>query len=127
MNVQQYRVFFFMLISDVFMVSCTCLMCLITILFGGRDDMLHRDIATLDYNMKEIMYIDELTGETINGIVMKIEQVDKNTAFVYVASPYKDENTKQEDNFFFKDIIVFDNRPNEENGWYKDTILANYR
>ena len=88
--------------------------------------MLHRDIATLDQLGSEIMYIDELTGETVAGIVMRVERMDEHTAFVYVASPYKDENVKVEGNLQYKSIIVFDDRPNTINGWHQDTILGNY-
>lgn len=89
--------------------------------------MLHRDIRTLQEVGREIIYIDELTGETINGIVAYIEQVDPYTAFVYIASPYKDENNKREGNILYKDIMVFDNRPNTIEGWHQDVILGNYK
>ena len=121
MKTRQRISILWLLIMNILLFSAIIFTCMTNYIYGG-DGMLHRDIATLDPNMKEIMYIDELTGETINGVVMKIEYINPNAAFVYV-----DENTKQEDGFMFKDIIVFDNRPNQENGWYKDTILANYR
>ena len=88
--------------------------------------MIHRDIQTLNSLGNEVVYIDELTGETINGIVMKKEFIEPNICFVYVASPYKEQNKKQEGNMFYKDIIVFDPFPNEVNGILKDTVLGNY-
>ena len=88
--------------------------------------MIHRDINTLSSLQNELVYIDELTGDTITGIVMKKEMIGPNVCFIYVASPYQEQNTKQEGNMFYKDIVVFDDRPNEENGILKDTVLGNY-
>jgi len=86
--------------------------------------MIHRDIKTLSSLGSEIHYIDELTGERIAAIVGKIEKIDDFTVFVYAVSPYKDENTKQEGTLFFRDIIVFDDKPEIVNGIHKDYIRA---
>lgn len=88
--------------------------------------MIHRDIATLNQLDKEIVYIDEITGDTLTGIVMKIEHIAPNIAFVYVASPYDAENKHKEGNLTYRDIIVFDAFGNESNGIIKDTVLGNY-
>ena len=88
--------------------------------------MLVRDIKTLPMLGNEIIYIDEKTGNKVSGIVMYKEIVNEHLAFVYVASPYKDENTHKDYGFDYKDIIVFDDRGNDNNGWYRDTVLANY-
>lgn len=88
--------------------------------------MIKRDISTIDELGNEIIYIDEYTGERRSGIVMYKEIVDYNLAFIYVASPYKEENDKEENGFKYRDIIVFDNIDNTLNGWHRDTILGNY-
>lgn len=88
--------------------------------------MLVRDINTLPLLDKEIIYIDEKTGNKVSGIVMYKEIVNEHLAFVYVASPYKDENIHEDYGFKYKDIIIFDDKSNESNGWYRDSVLANY-
>ena len=88
--------------------------------------MLVRDIRTLPMLGNEIIYIDEKTGLKVSGLVMYKEVVNEHLAFVYVASPYQDENIHEEYGFKYKDIIVFDDKGTENSGWYRDTILANY-
>lgn len=89
--------------------------------------MLHRHISLLKDLKPEVSYIDEMTGEAITGIVVNVEHLSPECAFVYIASPYKDENDKIEGNIHYKDIIVFDNRSNTVEGWHLDTVLGNYR
>ena len=89
--------------------------------------MLHRHISLLKDLKPEVSYIDEMTGEAITGIVVNVEHLSPECAFVYIASPYKDENDKIEGNIYYKDIMVFDNRSNTVEGWHLDTVLGNYR
>jgi len=89
--------------------------------------MLHRHISLLKDLKPEVSYIDEMTGEAITGIVVNVEYLSPECAFVYIASPYKDENDKVEGNIHYKDIMVFDNRSNTVEGWHLDTVLGNYR
>lgn len=89
--------------------------------------MLHRHISLLKDLKPEVSYIDEMTGEAIMGIVVNVEHLSPECAFVYIASPYKDENDKVEGNIHYKDIMVFDNRSNTVEGWHLDTVLGNYR
>ena len=89
--------------------------------------MLHRHISLLKDLKPEVSYIDEITGEAITGIVVNVEHLSPECAFVYIASPYKDENDKIEGNIHYKDIMVFDNRSNTVEGWHLDTVLGNYR
>lgn len=93
--------------------------------------MYKRDLSTLPELGAEIIYLDELTGQQISGIVLYVEYLDEHTTFAYIASPYKDENNKEEilDNGMklqYRDIIVFDDKPNTMHGWHRDTILGNY-
>lgn len=92
--------------------------------------MIRRDINTLGKVGSEIIYIDELTEQKVTGAVSAIEVISHNLAFVYVTSPYKDENTKTEmvgDKLItYKDIIVFDDKPNTMNKWHRDSILGQY-
>ena len=89
--------------------------------------MLHRHISLLKDLKPEVSYIDEMTGEAITGIVVNVEHLSPECAFVYIASPYKDENDKVEGNIHYKNIMVFDNRSNTVEGWHLDTVLGNYR
>lgn len=87
--------------------------------------MIHRNIKDINSLNGEISYIDADTGEVVNGVVGKIEYLDPVTAFVYVVSPYKEENTKTEpDGFAYRDIVVFDNKAEYDHGWYKDFVMA---
>jgi len=86
--------------------------------------MLHANIKNLDKLGNEIIYNDPLTGEVISGIIGKIEREAPNLAFVYIISPYEEENDKVEGVFKFKDIMVFDDRPDTEHGWHKNSIIA---
>lgn len=85
--------------------------------------MYHKSITELPeiYINQQIMYLDDKDLSQRTGVVMNIEQVNENLAFVYVASLNKDENDKQEGTLFYRDIFVFDNLVNEtEEGIIKD-------
>lgn len=84
--------------------------------------MYRRNIAELNNLGKEIIYIDQLTQEKRSGIVMYVEEVDPNTYFAYIASPYKDENIHEDFGFKYRDIVVFDNIPNTIEGWDRDLM-----
>ena len=87
--------------------------------------MLHRDIRTIQDLGTEVIYNDQITGEPIMGIVGRVEQVGPKVVFVYIMSPYNDENDKYEpDGFRYKEIMVFDDRPQTEHGWHKSAIEA---
>ena len=87
--------------------------------------MLHRDIKTLKDLGPELIYNDQLTGEPVMGIVGRVEQLNPNIVFVYIVSPYDKENDKIEpDGFRYKEIMIFDNRPQTEHGWHKNAIEA---
>jgi hypothetical protein len=89
--------------------------------------MYHRNIADLPQLTQEIMYLDQLTLEQKVGIVMYVEQVNPELAFVYVASPYKEENIHEDFGVLYKDIFVFDTLPNEDqSGVYRDPVLGMY-
>lgn len=88
--------------------------------------MYHRDIKTLPNLGKELVYIDEFTREERTGIVMKVEQIEPNVVFVYIASTRKEENDKVEGTILYRDIFVFDDLPNEIGGFYKDTVLGEF-
>ena len=86
--------------------------------------MLHRDIRTINELSTEVVYNDPLTGEVLIGVVGKVEYLNENTAFVYLMSPYDEQNNKVEGNLRYRDIMVFDDRPENEHGWFKDAIKA---
>ena len=87
--------------------------------------MLHRDIKTLKDLGPELIYNDQLTGEPVMGIVGRVEQVGPAVVFAYIMSPYDNENDKWEpDGFRYKEIMVFDDRPQTEHGWHKSAIEA---
>ena len=86
--------------------------------------MIHRDINTLKDLGPEIVYPDAMTGERVNAVVGRVEYVNDKLAFVYTISPYDDENVHVEDGFRYRDIIVFDDRPDTEHGWHKNPIEA---
>ena len=89
--------------------------------------MYHRNISDLPQLTQEIMYLDQVTLEQKVGIVMYIEQLNPELAFVYVASPYKEENIHEDFGVLYKDIIVFDTLPNEDpSGVYRDPVLGMY-
>ena len=89
--------------------------------------MYHRNINTLPELNKEIVYIDELTEEERVGIVIATEQLSGvNAIMVYVASPYKKENIHEENGIAYRDIFIFDDIPNENDGMYRDAIMGNY-
>ena len=85
-----------------------------------------RDINTLPDLGNEIVYIDEITREERSGIVMYVERVSDKLAFVYVASPDKKENDKWEGSINYRDIITFDDKPININGWNRDTVMGEY-
>lgn len=78
----------------------------------------------------EIIYIDELSGEKNSGIVGFIEDMgeDLQVAFVYIISPYKNENVNicEYNGINYKEIIVFDNVPNSMHGWHRDSIYGTF-
>lgn len=89
--------------------------------------MYHRHIKDLPNITQEIMYLDEITLDQKVGIVMYIEQINPELAFVYLASPHKEENIHEDFGVFYKDIMVFDNIDNEdESGVYRDPVLGMY-
>lgn len=88
--------------------------------------MYHRHISELSKLTKEIIYLDEITFEERVGIVLKIEQLHPNLAFVYVASTRKEDNDKIEGNLQYRDIIVFDDKPNEIEWIYKDPVIGEF-
>lgn len=86
--------------------------------------MLHRSISKLSELGSEIMYNDQYTGEPLTGIVGRVEFIGPNAAMVYIISPYDKENDKNEGGLRYKDIMIFDDRPSVEHGWYKNAIEA---
>lgn len=85
--------------------------------------MYHRPISELSeiYVNQQIVYLDDKDLSQRTGVVMYIEQVHENLAFVYIASLKKEENDKQEGSLFYRDIFVFDNIVNEsEDGIIRD-------
>lgn len=88
----------------------------------------YKDLCNLSIG-SEIVYVDELSGEKNSGIVGFIENDQNNqTGFVYVISPYKDENihTCEYNGINYKEIIVFDNIPNNINNWYRDSVYGEF-
>ena len=45
---------------------------------------------------------------------------------VLIASPYNDENIHEENGIRYKDIMMFDDIPNDINGWGRDPIIKEY-
>ena len=70
--------------------------------------------------------------EERSGAVIKTDvEYENRIAFVYVKSFYEEENKHTDyfpngQPFKYRDIIVFDDRPESEHGWHKDPALANY-
>ena len=77
--------------------------------------------------------------ELRSGVVGKVEYLDETTAFVYVIDSFDLENNKQIEpqagtpgqlgfipGFTYADIIVFDDKPNNMEGWARDSIKENY-
>ena len=85
-------------------------------------------------NQKEVLYIDEQTGLQVSGIVVGYDDSEPNVVFIYIASIYDDENNKIDENGVrYKDVFVFDNKPNlmkqypeDECGIYRDAILGQF-
>lgn len=90
--------------------------------------MLHQHISQLKDIGNEIIYNDPVSGEVVSGLIGKIDR-EGNVAFVYIISPYDDENDKIEpidgkSIFKYKDIMVFDEFEDEMEGWMKNPIQA---
>jgi hypothetical protein len=99
----------------------------IDMITGRVSFMIHRPYDQLTEIGNEVVYLDPLTMDKCTGIVMMVEQLAPRTAFVYLASPYKDENIHQENGIAFRDIMVFDDVPNEDDcGVYRDHIIGQY-
>ena len=101
--------------------------------------MIHRSILQIPELQDEIQWNDEITGELRSGIVGKVEYLDETTAFVYVIDSFDLENNKEIEpqtgmpgqpgfmpGFTYADIIVFDDKPNNIEGWARDSIKENY-
>ena len=94
--------------------------------------MLHRSFDQLKELGNEIVYIDDKGMEERSGAVIKTDvDYENRIAFVYVKSFYEEENKYTDyfpngQPFKYRDIIVFDDRPESEHGWHKDPALANY-
>lgn len=101
--------------------------------------MIHRSIYQIPELQDEIQWNDEITGELRSGVVSKVEYLDETTAFVYVIDSFDLENNKQIEpqvgtpgqlgfipGFTYADIIVFDDKPNNMEGWARDSIKENY-
>lgn len=91
--------------------------------------MLHKHISQLKDVGSEIMYNDPITGEVVSGLIGRIDREGGNVAFVYIISPYDDENDKiepidEKSVFKYKDIMVFDEFGEEMEGWMRDPIKA---
>lgn len=89
--------------------------------------MIHRDINQLPYLTETVQYIDEITLEVRNARVVCVENIEPTLAFVYLASFNEEENIHQDFGVRYRDIMVFDNLPNENpDGSYKDSVLGMY-
>ena len=86
--------------------------------------MYHRHISELPNLTREIMYLDEMTFEQRVGIVLKVEQIHPGLAFVYVASTRREENDKIEGTLQYRDIFVFDDKPNDIEWIHKDPVIG---
>ena len=85
-----------------------------------------RPYEALEQLGNEIIYIDQLSGEKRSGIVVGKEEIGERKVMVFVASPYDEENDKQEGIIRYRDIIMFDDIPNDINGWGRDPIIKEY-
>lgn len=91
--------------------------------------MIHRPIKDLSEIQigSRIYYNDPITIDKIYGTVVNIDFIGPQKAFIYVASPYQDENIHVEYGLAYKDIIVFDDIPNElPCGTYRDPVKGQY-
>ena len=64
----------------------------------------------------------------MSGVIGRIDR-EGNVAFVYIISPYDDENDKIEPIderriFKYKDIMIFDEFGEEMEGWMRDPMRA---
>ena len=90
--------------------------------------MLHKHISQLKEVWNEIIYNDPVSGEVVSGVIGRIDR-EGNVAFVYIISPYDDENDKIEPIderriFKYKDIMIFDEFGEEMEGWMRDPMRA---
>jgi len=85
-----------------------------------------RPYEALEKLGNEMMYIDELSGETRTGLVVGKERIGEKAVMVFVASPYDDENDKTEGMIKYRDIIMFDDMPIDVHGWGRDAVLKEY-
>lgn len=89
--------------------------------------MIHRNIEQLPILTNEIYYLDPITMDQKHGVVVFIEKLEENVAFVYVASDDIEENVHEDFGVRYRDIIVFDDYENEnEDGSFKDPVLGMY-
>lgn len=85
-------------------------------------------------NQKEVLYIDQQTGLQTSGIVVGYDDSEPGVVFIYIASIYDEENNKIDENGIrYKDIFVFDDKPNmmkqfpeDQCGIYRDAILGQF-
>lgn len=90
--------------------------------------MYHYNIQELDKLTTEIKYIDEVTEQECVGIVLHVERVSMDLAFVYVADPYKENNDKHEGDLHYKHIFVFDNQTEiTKDGFARNPIREIYK
>jgi hypothetical protein len=85
-----------------------------------------RPYEALEQLGNEIVYIDEMSGETRTGLVVGKERIGEKAVMVFIASPYDNENDKQEGMIRYRDIFMFDDLPNDINGWGRDPVLKEY-
>ena len=67
-----------------------------------------------------------MAGEKRTGLVVGKERIGEKAVMVFIASPYDNENDKQEGMIRYRDIFMFDDLPNDINGWGRDSILKNF-
>lgn len=85
-----------------------------------------RPYEALEQLGNEIVYLDEMSGEKRTGLVVGKERIGEKAVMVFIASPYDNENDKQEGMIRYRDIFMFDDIPNDINGWGRDSILKNF-
>ena len=85
-----------------------------------------RPYEALEQLGNEIVYLDEMSGEKRTGLVVGKERIGEKAVMVFIASPYDNENDKQEGMIRYRDIFMFDDLPNDINGWGRDSILKNF-
>ena len=85
-----------------------------------------RPYEALEQLGNEIVYLDEMSGEKRTGLVVGKKRIGEKAVMVFIASPYDNENDKQEGMIRYRDIFMFDDLPNDINGWGRDSILKNF-